>query len=162
MIPGKLARYVARIEALLGSIPQACGNPLCVWIFYGDASHGEIRLPVVQILQPLNFWIGVIPTLILAGWWWASSFIARSSWWERAIRRLAAKIGYLWSFVITSLVTGITAVFEARVLKPLLDQADRVIRMRERVMRRLGSRRYAKLFNEYCAIRNSFVHSAAS
>jgi hypothetical protein len=45
--------------------------------------------PVVQILQPLNFWIGVIPTLILAGG--ASSFIARSSWWERPPTRRATR-----------------------------------------------------------------------
>jgi len=89
----------------LAAIPYAFG-------FFTVMLHtARYGFPVVQILQPLNFWIGVIPTLTLAGWWWASSFIARSSWWERPIRRLAAKIGYLWSFLITSLVTGITAVF---------------------------------------------------
>lgn len=90
----------------LAAIPYAFGF---LTVMFHTAMYG---FPVVQILQPLNFWVGIIPSILLVAAWKGTKLVIASPW-EIRIRRAVSRLGTWQSVLLAVLLVLLMAVFEA-------------------------------------------------
>jgi hypothetical protein len=70
----------------LAAIPYTFGF---LTIMFHTAQYG---FPVVQVLQPLNFWVGAIPTVLFVAAWKGITFMVSFPWGNR-LEKVAIRLG---------------------------------------------------------------------
>ena len=94
----------------LAAVPYAFGF---LTVMFHTARYG---FPVIQLIQPLNFWVGSIPTLVLAVIWKGVQITARTPWnrhMNKAIKRFGFPIVKIVSLsvIIASFGLGLLMVY---------------------------------------------------